>query len=95
MREVDEGPDRVGGSGARFVIGLLAGTVIGVGLGMLFAPKAGSELRNQIAEQAGTLADNASEQYRRAQEAVTNLADRGREVYGKVRGASMRTSASA
>ena len=34
----------------------VAGTVLGAGLGMLFAPKAGSELRNQISEQAGNLA---------------------------------------
>ena len=39
--------------GGSFLMGLLAGTVLGAGLGMLFAPKAGSELRNQISEQAG------------------------------------------
>ena len=32
-----------GGSG--FMMGLLTGTVIGAGIGMLLAPKAGSELR--------------------------------------------------
>ena len=34
--------------GSSFLMGLLAGTVLGAGLGMLFAPKAGSELRNQL-----------------------------------------------
>ena len=36
--------------GGSFLMGLLAGTVLGAGLGMLFAPKAGSELRNQLTE---------------------------------------------
>ena len=58
--------DNEGGGGGSFVMGLLTGTVLGAGLGMLFAPKAGSELRNQLAEQAGNLANTASEGYRRA-----------------------------
>ena len=53
-----------GNGGGSFVMGLLTGTVLGAGLGMLFAPKAGSELRNQLSEQAGNLANvylNASQ----------------------------------
>ena len=76
-----------GGGGGAFVMGLLTGTVLGAGLGMLFAPKAGSELRSQLTDQAGTLANTASEQYRRATEAAGELADRGRDVYGKARDA--------
>jgi len=57
-----------GNGGGSFVMGLLTGTVLGAGLGMLFAPRAGSELRNQLAEQAGSLATNAQEGYRRASE---------------------------
>ena len=34
--------ERENGGGA-FLMGMLAGTVLGAGLGMLFAPKAGSE----------------------------------------------------
>ena len=52
-------------------MGLLTGTVLGAGLGMLFAPRAGSELRNQLSEQAGNFANTASEGYRRASEAAT------------------------
>src|SRR6188508_1592449 len=76
-----------GGGGGSFVMGLLTGTVLGAGLGMLFAPKAGSELRGQISEQAGNLANTAGEQYRRATEAAGDLADRGREMYDKARDA--------
>jgi gas vesicle protein len=78
------------GGGGSFVMGLLTGTVLGAGLGMLFAPKAGHELRNQISEQAGNLANTASEGYRRATEAAGDLADRGRDMYDKARDAVSR-----
>src|SRR3981081_3718940 len=77
--------DNEGSGGGSFVMGLLTGTVLGAGLGMLFAPKAGSELRNQISEQAGSLAHAASDQYQRATEAASGWADRGKEVYDKTR----------
>ncbi len=73
-----------GGGGGSFVMGLLTGTVLGAGLGMLFAPKAGSELRNQIAEQAGNLANTASDGYRKATEQAGQWADRGRDMAGQL-----------
>jgi gas vesicle protein len=82
--------DNDGGGGGSFVMGLLTGTVLGAGLGMLFAPKTGSELRGQLSEQAGNLANTASEGYRRAQESAGDLADRGRELYDKARDAMSR-----
>jgi gas vesicle protein len=85
---MEDGYDRLdneGSGGGSFVMGLLTGTVLGAGLGMLFAPKAGSELRNQISEQAGNLATAASDQYQRATEAASGWADRGKEVYDKTR----------
>src|SRR5260221_6807468 len=75
-----------GNGGGSFVMGLLTGTVLGAGLGMLFAPKAGAELRNQISEQAGNLATAASDQYQRATEAASTWADRGKEAYDKTPG---------
>jgi len=69
-----------GGGGGSFVMGLLTGTVLGAGLGMLFAPKAGSDTRQQLSEQASTLANTATEGYRRASETATDLASRGRET---------------
>jgi gas vesicle protein len=79
--------DNEGGGGGSFVMGLLTGTVLGAGLGMLFAPKSGSELRNQVAEQAGNLANTASEGYRRASEAAGGWAEKGRDAYDKARDA--------
>jgi gas vesicle protein len=83
--------EREEGSGA-FLMGLLAGTVLGAGLGMLFAPKAGSELRSQLSEQANKLRDTANETYNQASEKVTQMVDRGREAYDRARGTAARTA---
>jgi len=79
-----------GGGGGSFVMGLLTGTVLGAGLGMLFAPKSGTELRNQLSEQAGTLRDTASEGYRRASETAGDWADKGRDIVDKAKDAVSR-----
>ena len=87
--------------GGSFMMGLLTGTVVGVGLGMLLAPKAGSELRNQLSDQAGTLANQAQEGYRKAtesagqwtekgKEAAGEWVERGKDLYGKAREAVSR-----
>ena len=71
--------------GGSFLMGLLAGTVLGAGLGMLFAPKTGSELRSQIGEQAGRLRSTATDTYQQASEKVSQIVDRGREAYDRAR----------
>ena len=76
--------------GGGFMMGLLTGTVLGAGLGMLLAPRAGSELRGQIGEQARNLANTASEQYRRASEQAGGWAEKGREIVGQAREAVSR-----
>jgi gas vesicle protein len=76
-------------SSGSFVIGLLTGAFLGAGLGILLAPKAGSELRNQLSDQAGNLGHKAADQYGRVTEKARKWADRGREagtdVYDKAR----------
>lgn len=74
--------------GGSFLMGLLAGTVLGAGLGMLFAPKAGTELRNQLGEQAGKLRSTATDTYQQASEKVSQIVDRGREAYDRARSTS-------
>lgn len=69
--------------GGSFVMGLLAGAALGAGLGMLFAPKAGSELRNQLSERAGALANQAQEGYRKVTENAGQWADKGKEAAGE------------
>jgi len=71
--------------GGSFLMGLLAGTVLGAGLGMLFAPKTGSELRNQLSEQTGRLKTTANDAYAQASEKVSQMVDRGREAYDRAR----------
>ena len=73
--------------GGSFVMGLLTGTVLGAGLGILFAPKAGAELRNQLSEQAGSLANQAQDGIRKVTENAGEWADRGRDMYGKAKDA--------
>jgi YtxH-like protein len=71
--------------GGSFLMGLLAGTVLGAGLGMLFAPKTGTDLRNQLSEQTGRLKTSANDAYAQASEKVSQIVDRGREAYDRAR----------
>ena len=78
------------GGGGGFMMGLLTGTVLGAGLGMLLAPKAGSELRGAIGEQARNLGNMASDGYRKASDAAGTWADKGRDFVDKARDAVSR-----
>lgn len=71
--------------GGGFMTGLLAGCVLGAGLGMLLAPKAGADLRGQIGTQARNLGTKATEQYRRATERASDWAERGRHMVDRAR----------
>jgi gas vesicle protein len=71
--------------GGSFLMGLLAGTVLGAGLGMLFAPKAGTELRNQLTDQAGKLRATANDTYQQATDKVGQMVDRGKDAYDRAR----------
>jgi gas vesicle protein len=73
-----------GGNGA-FMMGLLTGAVLGAGIGMLLAPKAGSELRGAVAEQAKNWGSAASEQYRKAADTAGTWAEQGRDMVSKAR----------
>ena len=78
------------GGGGGFMMGLLTGTVLGAGIGMLLAPRAGSELRGQIGEQARNLGSMAADQYRKAGETAGAWAERGRGVVDQAREAVQR-----
>ena len=74
--------------GHSFLIGVLAGAAVGVGLGLLFAPCAGSELRRQVGGLSTSLRSGASRRYRQARErvdeAVADLTESGQDVSGHV-----------
>src|SRR5512142_1348969 len=78
------------GGGSGFMMGLLTGTVLGAGLGMLFAPKAGSEIRGQISDTANTVGKTATEGYRKAADVASTVAERSRDFYGRARDAVSR-----
>jgi gas vesicle protein len=80
--------------GGSFLMGLLAGTVLGAGLGMLFAPKAGSELRSQLSESATKLRSTAEESVQQASEKVSQIMDRGRDAYDRARSSVSNMAAS-
>ena len=71
--------------GGSFLMGLLAGTVLGAGLGMLFAPKAGNELRNQLGESASRVRSTANDAYHQASDKVSQMVDRGKDAYQRAR----------
>lgn len=59
-------------TGASFVLGVMAGAVIGAGVALLFAPKTGEETRRVLGEQYRGLAERVSE-------ATDTLRTQGRE----------------
>lgn len=58
----------------RFLIGLIAGAVLGAGLGMLFAPQAAVKLRGRLSDSAKSLGEAASERYQQASARVGTAA---------------------
>ena len=70
-------------SNTAFFTGLLAGALIGAGVGVLFAPRRGSELRGQVAESAANVGQVLSK-------TVDTWTERGREVYDRARDVAVR-----
>jgi gas vesicle protein len=73
--------------GGGFIVGLLMGAALGVGLGMLLAPKAGADLRGELGEQARNLGAKAAERYPQASERASGLVEHGREIANQTRDA--------
>ena len=65
--------------GGSFLMGLLAGTVLGAGLGMLFAPKAGAEVRKQLSEQATRFRSTATDTIHQASEKLSQASHQASE----------------
>ena len=59
-----QGAEQIAGNG--FVMGLVAGAVLGTGFGLLLAPRAGSELREQIVGSATRVGKAVAETCRQA-----------------------------
>lgn len=80
--------DRDHDAGVGFATGILTGAMVGAGLALLFAPKAGSALREDIRESAGSLRDAIARQYReiadRAGVEIDNLQDRAEQAAASI-----------
>jgi gas vesicle protein len=68
--------DRDGGSFLWFLAGLGVGAVVGV----LYAPRSGSEMRESLRSKADEGREFVREHARKAREQASDLVDRGREV---------------
>jgi len=71
--------------GGKLVLGIVAGAAVGAAIGMLFAPKAGAELRKDIADKGGDalkgikgLKDKAVDLAHKAEDKAMGLVDRGK-----------------
>jgi gas vesicle protein len=73
-------------SGASFVLGVMTGAFIGAGVALLFAPKPGREMRQQLGEQYRGLAERVGETTQQLRERATTLRDQGRERAQQVAG---------
>lgn len=66
-------------SGASFVLGMMTGAFIGAGVALLFAPKTGTEMRQQLGEQYRGLADRVGETTQHLRETASHLRETGRD----------------
>jgi gas vesicle protein len=67
-------------SGGGFLLGLLCGTALGAAVGLMFAPRAGSELRQTIFESTDDIRRKASDAYGQASEQVNNMVSKGKQA---------------
>jgi gas vesicle protein len=65
--------------GASFMLGVMTGALIGAGVALLFAPKPGAEMRQQLGEQYRGLADRVGESTEQLRQSARQLRDQGRE----------------
>ena len=65
--------------GASFMLGIMTGALIGAGVALLFAPKPGAEMRQQLGEQYRGLADRVGESTQNLRQSARELREQGRE----------------
>ena len=75
--------EEAGGGG--FLIGLLCGTALGAAIGLMFAPKAGTEIRQRLYDSTGEIRKKAYETYDTASEQVNNMVTKGRQAVDRGR----------
>ena len=63
-----------------FAYGLLVGAALGAAVGLLFAPRPGSELRGQLADATSRIRQRAGQAYNRAAGTMDDVASRVRSA---------------
>jgi gas vesicle protein len=81
MRETHLAKKASPNPGNAFLLGLACGAAAGAALGLLFAPKPGTELRENLTESTERLRRRASETLDDAVDALGALVDKGREAF--------------
>jgi gas vesicle protein len=66
--------------GGGFILGLLCGTALGAAIGLMFAPKAGSDIRQTLYDSTGDIRRKAYDAYGQATEQVNAAVSKGREA---------------
>src|SRR3712207_4629041 len=66
-------------SGTSFMLGMLTGAFVGAGIALLFAPRTGEEIRQQLGEQYRGLAERVGEQAQNWRGTANQLREQGRE----------------
>jgi gas vesicle protein len=74
----DQGTNGAGANGARWVALIAGGAVVGAGIGLLFAPRAGTETRREIARYAKKAQVQATRLSRALQSGVKEVMDRSK-----------------
>lgn len=72
--------DDNGVSASTVLVSFLAGAALGAGLALLYAPKSGREMREQIGDLADDAVDKIKEYAREAQEKIKATLDEGKET---------------
>jgi gas vesicle protein len=67
-------------SGASFMLGIMTGAVIGAGVALLFAPRTGQEMRQQLGEQYRGLAERAEQTAQSLREGAQTIRDSAQQL---------------
>jgi gas vesicle protein len=71
--------------GSGFLLGLLAGTALGAAIGLMFAPRAGSEFRQSLYDSTHDLRRRAYDAYGQASEQMNDIVSKGRQAMDRGR----------
>lgn len=72
--------DDNGVSASTVLVSFLAGAALGAGLALLYAPKSGREMREQIGDLTDDAVDKIKEYAREAQEKIKSTLEEGKET---------------